>query len=160
MAAACKAAGVGSDAKDGGKLRAALQVWLDGQAAKSATAPSQPAANAPIPTPPAAPAAPETPPAAASKGKTLSHADFPGLTGLPLLHAVRAKLGVKGGSLADLLAKYEAAACKPAAIQQPADSVFPAGTILVADGKGGVRLATEADMWKALDAMTAGKKAA
>ena len=44
-------------------------------------------------------------------------------------------------------------------VKADAPATYPAGTVLIADGKGGFRLATEADLWAALESMTA-KKAA
>lgn len=55
------------------------------------------------------------------------------------------------------------AADKPAApkveSKPEASAPFAVGTVLVADGKGGVRVATEADLWAALEKLN-GKKAA
>ena len=73
------------------------------------------------------------------------HPDFPGLTGVKLLAAVRSALGVKGGKLDELLTQHDA-------------RVAP--TLYVQDGNGGFRAATEAEIRAALEAMAAAKKAA
>jgi hypothetical protein len=180
---AVKVCGITCDTKSGAKMRAALQAVAGLNAtpaaqpitayAPTATPPAPPApkATAQTPAPPAVDAKPA--PQGTGKAKAQSapttHADFPGLTGLALQRAVKKALGdtAKGGKLADLLARYDAAkaAGKPSPAGKPAaDSPAPkapaAQLLYVKEAKGNFVLATDDEILTAADRILAGTKAA
>ena len=139
--------------------------WADGQVGSAAAAPTPPAA-------PTVKAEPDSPLPTNETLAAMTHKDAMRL-GADVIGQVAQRLGVtvEGKLAATVKAVREAAgkavnpvagkATKPTANVKPAADTKPAaGTLFLQDGKGGFRPATEAEIWAALDAMTAGKKAA
>jgi len=173
LSAACVLCGIRNAAvNDGGAMRALLTAWLQ----DATTAARRDAADADAAARRAA--KPVTaddvfgPAPAAAKG----NADAPKLDALkdatPVTECCKGKRkdGERCGMVrvnADGYCRHHAeqAKAKPDAPKADApavsktDAPHKAGTVLVADGKGGFRPATEADLWAALEAL-AGKRAA
>lgn len=164
-------------AADGASLKAGLEMAAKFLAAeKPATvqpvapvADSKPAAETVKPAPVAAKgAATETTkhndkPAPKAKGKPAADKG----AGLAAYRQLKAKCKAMGlpttGKADELSARIAAAESKPTTTEKPASkpesaAAYKAGTVLIADGKGGVREATEADLWAALERLN--KKAA
>ena len=164
LSAACALCGIRNAAvNDGGAMRALLTVWLQ-DATTAARREERDAADAA-----ARNAKPLTaddvfgPAPAAAKGTAdAAKLDKPATPpAAPECCKGKRKDGERCGMVrvnADGYCRHHAeqAKAKPDAPQTAAPK---AGTVLVADGKGGLRPATEADLWAALEAL-AGKRAA
>lgn len=169
LKAACGLAGVTvGDYGCGKTMRTALAAWVDGQL-KGTAAPSAAAQTVKADAPAPKTDAPATKPAPATDKLPGTYAELNklgvGVNDIAARLKVTIPDGANFGTRCGLVwAAIKAASPKANATAPKANTpapapTYPAGTLMVADGKGGWRVPSEADLLRAIDALT-GKAAA